>query len=143
MSACPRVVLDTNVVVSAFLWEGKPGRLLALAGEGDIRLFTSRALLTEIRATLHKPKLAKAVAATDTTVDTILTDYRRLVTVVRATSLATAISRDPDDDWVIACAITARADVIVSGDDDLLVLKTVAGIAIRPVADLLRELETT
>lgn len=142
MSAPPRVVLDTNVVVSAFLWEGKPGRLLALAKDGKLRLFASRVLLAEIRATLEKPKLAKAVAKTGATAAAMLADYRRLVTVVQASALASPTSRDPDDDRVIACAIAARADIIVSGDGDLLVLETVAGIAVRKVADALRILET-
>jgi predicted nucleic acid-binding protein len=51
------------------------------------------------------------------------------------------VSRDPDDDRVIACAVVGRADVIVSGDDDLLVLKRVGNIPILSAAaflDLLR-----
>ena len=63
MSA-PRWVLDTNVVVSALLWQGKPGRLIEWAGEKEIQIFTSRALLDELAATLAKKKLARALAAT-------------------------------------------------------------------------------
>jgi uncharacterized protein len=135
------VVLDTNVVASAILWEGKPGRLLALAREGHIRLATSRALLNEFRATLQKPKLAKAVAATGMTADAMLADYRRLATVVQAPALAVAVSRDPDDDRIIACAIAARADVIISGDNDLLVLEKVEGILIVSPSAFLAGLE--
>ena len=40
-----RLVVDTNVLVSAFLWQGTPGRLIELAGEKECRLFTSRALM--------------------------------------------------------------------------------------------------
>jgi putative PIN family toxin of toxin-antitoxin system len=106
----PRLVLDTNVVVSAVLWGGKPELLLALAGEGEIRLFTSKHLHEELRATLDRPKFAEAVAATGLTVDEIVSDYRRLSTRVRAAQLDRAYSRDPDDDHVIACALAARAD---------------------------------
>ena len=141
MSARPRVVLDTNVVASAILWEGKPGRLLALARDGEIRLFTSRTLLNEFRATLQKPKLAKALAATGSTADALLADYRRLATVVQAPALAVAVSRDPDDDRIIACAIAARADVIISGDNDLLVLEGVGGIPIVSASVFLAGLE--
>jgi len=45
MSRRPRLVIDTNVLVSAFLWQGKPGRLIERVGDQDLRLFTSRALL--------------------------------------------------------------------------------------------------
>ncbi len=55
------LVVDTNVLVSAFLWQGKPGRLIELAAEKEIHLFTSRALLDELAATLEKNKLAKPV----------------------------------------------------------------------------------
>ena len=58
-----RLVVDTNVLVSAFLWQGTPGRLIELAAEKEIELFTSRALLDELAATLAKRKLARYVAA--------------------------------------------------------------------------------
>ncbi len=62
-----RLVVDTNVV-SAFLWQGTPGRLLEMAGEKQVRLFTSRALLDELADVLGRKKLAKTVAATGLTV---------------------------------------------------------------------------
>ena len=49
-----RLVLDTNVLVSAFLWRGMPGRLVELAGEKEVQLFTSRTLLDELSDTLTK-----------------------------------------------------------------------------------------
>ncbi|MEY2925793.1 MAG: hypothetical protein RL367_270 [Pseudomonadota bacterium] len=76
MSAPLRLMLETNVEVSAFLWKGKPGRLLALAGEGDIRMFRNQFMLDKLQATLNKPKLAKVVAATELTSTTMIVDYR-------------------------------------------------------------------
>ncbi len=106
----PRLVVDTNVLVSAFLWCGTPGRLLERAGEKEIRLFTSRVLLDELDAVLHRSKLAKPVAATGSTADAILAHFRKLVTQVPARQLTESISRDADDDAVLACAVAARAD---------------------------------
>lgn len=125
-----RLVVDTNVLVSAFLWEGVPGRLIDLAGEKQIQLFTSRALLDELAATLGKQKLTKPIADTGLTVDQILRNYRRIVTLVTVRRLAQQVSRDADDDVVLACALGARADLIVSGDSDLLSLKRFEGIGI-------------
>jgi putative PIN family toxin of toxin-antitoxin system len=122
MSRPPHLVLDTNVVISAVLWSGKPGLLIEAAGEGAVRLYACRALLDELRGTLERPKLARYVEAKGLTVDDILTDYRRLVTLTRRAAPAGPWSRDPDDDRVIACALAARADFLVTGDDDLLVL---------------------
>lgn len=68
----PRAVLDTNIVVSALLWQGLPGRFLDLAGEGELKLATSAALLKELASTLSKPTLAKAIAATGLDAPTML-----------------------------------------------------------------------
>jgi putative PIN family toxin of toxin-antitoxin system len=125
-----RLVVDTNVLVSAFLWQGTPGRLIEQAGEKEIELFTSRTLLDELATTLAKKKLAKPVLATGLTPDQILRNYRRLVTLVTARQFLQQVSRDADDDIVLACALAASADLIVSGDDDLLVLKDFQGIPI-------------
>lgn len=54
-----RLVLDTNVLVSAFLWECTPGRLIELAGEKVLQMFTSRALLDELASTLAKKKIGE------------------------------------------------------------------------------------
>lgn len=116
-------VLDTNVVISALLWRGLPGRFIELAGEGELKLFTSAALLKELAATLSKPKLAKAVAATGLDASTMLLLYGRIARRVHAAPLPRPVSRDKDDDAVLACAAASRADMIVTGDDDLLVLK--------------------
>lgn len=130
MTRRPRWVVDTNVLVSAFLWTGTPGRVIELAGEKEVQLVTSRALLEELAATLTKRKLAKHVAATGLSSDQMLAHYRRVATLVTARQLDAQVSRDADDDAVLACALAARADLIVSGDDDLLTLQSFNGIPI-------------
>ena len=132
--ASPRLVLDTNMLVSAFLWRGLPGRLIELAGEREIQVYTSRALLDELSATLAKKKLAKYVAATGLSVGQMLVAFKRLATAVTSRQLDERVSRDVDDDAVLACALAARAELIVSGDDDLLVLGSFKDIAIVSVA---------
>lgn len=133
-----RLVVDTNVLVSAFLWEGTPGRLVELAGEKAVQLYTSRVLLEELAATLNKKKLAKPVAATGLSAEQMLANYRRIATLVTARQLTQQVSRDADDDQVLACAIAARAQLVVSGDDDLLILKTFQGIRIVSPAQAVR-----
>ena len=118
-----KLVVDTNVLVSAFLWKGTPGQLIELAGEKECRLFTSRVLIDELAEVLQRKKLAKQVQATGFTAAQMLRNYQKLATTVTARRLAQQVSRDADDDAVLACALAAQADLIVSGDDDLLVLK--------------------
>lgn len=126
----PRWVVDTNLLVSAFLWRGTPGRLLELAGEQEVQLVTSRVLLDELAITLKKKRLIKPVAATGRSAEQMLLDYQHLATLVSARQLAKPVSRDADDDAVLACALAARADLIVTGDEDLLVLKAFDGVPI-------------
>jgi uncharacterized protein len=135
-------VVDTNLLVSAFLWQGTPGRLIEHAGDKDLRLFTSRALLDELASVLHRRKLAKAVTATGLTANQMLENYRKLATLVTARQLTARVSCDADDDAVLACALAASADFIVSGDKDLLVLERFEGIVIVNAAQALAMIET-
>lgn len=133
-------VVDTNVLVSAFLWQGTTGKVIELAGEKEVQLFTSRALLDELAAMLGKKKLAKYVAATGLSAEQMLANYRRIATLVTAKQLEQQVSRDADDDAVLACALAARADLIISGDDDLLVLKSFDGISIVTSAQAVQQI---
>lgn len=134
----PRWVADTNVLVSAFLWQGTPGRVVELARDEEVQLFTSRVLLDELAATLAKRKLARYVAASGLSAEQIVTSYRRIVTLVTARQLNARVSRDADDDAVLACALAARADLVVSGDNDLLSLKGFSGIRIVTIAQAVK-----
>lgn len=137
-----RLVLDTNLLVSAFLWQGTPGRLIELSGEMECQLFTSRVLVEELAEVLHRKKLAKQVQATGLTVAQMLHNYRKLFITVTARRLARQVSRDADDDAVLACALAAQADLIVSGDTDLLVLEQFQGIRIVTAAQAVKIITT-
>jgi putative PIN family toxin of toxin-antitoxin system len=140
MSVRARWVVDTNVLVSAFLWGGTPARIIEAVAEREVQLFTCKALVDELAATLAKPKLAKYVAATGSSGDELVARYRRFSTLITAKRLAFTACRDADDDNVLACAITARAVLIVSGDDDLLSMKAFNDFPIMSVAQALRTL---
>jgi len=133
-----KLVVDTNILVSAFLWQGTPGRLVEMAGEKECYLFTSRVLLDELADVLQRKKLAKQVQATGLSAAQLLRNYQKLATTITARRLAQQVSRDLDDDAVLACALAARADLIVSGDADLLVLKQFQGMRIVTPAQALK-----
>ena len=137
-----RLVVDTNVLVSAFLWQGTPGRLVELAGERECQLFTSRALIDELAEVLQRKKLAKQVQSTELTAAQMLRNYQRLATTITARQLTQQVSRDADDDAVLACALAAHADLIVSGDKDLLVLKQFQGTPIVTAALAVKRITT-
>ncbi|WP_365776321.1 putative toxin-antitoxin system toxin component, PIN family [Novosphingobium sp.] len=132
-----RLVLDTNVVLSALLWGGKPAELINLCATQAIRLYSSERLLDELAQSLRKPKLINRVGQTGLAPDQHVANYRSVVQMVEHGDLARPASRDADDDFVLACAQAARANVVVTGDDDLLVLSAWDGIAILTVAESL------
>ena len=137
-----RLVVDTNVLVSAFLWQGTPGRLIGLAAGTQIELFTSRALIDELSEVLHRKKLARQVDATGLTAAQMVSHYSgRLAQIVTARKLVSPASRDADDDAVLADALAARAKMIVSGNDDLLALKHYQGIPIVTPAQAIQRIE--
>jgi putative PIN family toxin of toxin-antitoxin system len=133
-----RVVLDTNVVISGLLWLGPPRRILDLARQNHIQLFTSLTLLSELDAVLKRQKFAQRLGAVGISPVTLIVGYASLARVLRSPlPLPRRVCRDPADDQVLACAGAAQADLIVSGDNDLLAIKQYLGISIKNAADAL------
>ncbi|MGH2345976.1 MAG: putative toxin-antitoxin system toxin component, PIN family, partial [Chloroflexota bacterium] len=87
-----------------------------------------------------RDKFAERVRAAGLSAAELVQDYERLAEVITPGPLPAPVSRDPDDDHVLACAITGKAELIVSGDKDLLDLKACQGIPIRTVSDALGQL---
>ena len=136
-----RIVLDTNILVSALLApNGPPGRLLAAVKRGDVTLVTSDAQLRELRDVLGRgrlsaihPREAAVLLGNLATVGAVVTD----LPVVDA-------SPDPDDDLILAAAIAGRADLIVSGDKGhVLALGQVEGIPIVTAREAFDRLSVT
>lgn len=125
-----RFVLDTNIIVLALIWGGVPYQLLQAAVAGEIVLFTSPALLDELRGVLYRAHLASRLAQQRSSVDEALRRYGELAVEVVPLATPRIVPRDPDDDHVIACAVAAHAHLIVSGDRHLLDLEAVDHIAI-------------
>lgn len=134
-----RVVADTNIVVSGLLWRGNPRRVLDAAREGTLDLFTSAILLAELEDVLSRDKFAKLITSVVTPHDLVL-GYAALSSVVVPATIAPVILTDPDDDAVLACAVAAQSEIIVSGDSHLLDLKEYQGIRILTAAMLVAEI---
>lgn len=133
-----RLVLDTNVVASALLWNGTPAQLLDAARTGDLELFTSRVLLAELTRILQRTKFANAIAASGLSLEELVLGYVELATLVIPAPVPPTVRDDPDDDHVLACAVAADADLIVSGDRHLLSLHTFESKLIVSPAEALR-----
>lgn len=125
-----RLILDTNVVLSALLWGGTPYRLLQLAVEGEAQLFTSPVLAAELREILARPHLAAKLLEKGTTADAVTALYLEFARALSPLTVPRVVPDDADDDHVVACAVAAKADIIVSGDKHLLKLHEYQGIRI-------------
>jgi hypothetical protein len=135
-----RIIADTNIALSGLLWPGPPRRLIDLARERALTLCTSAVLLAELAEVIGRSKFALRIQAANLSAAALVQDYARLAEVVEPAALLEPVSRDPDDDAVLATALGARAQLIVSGDRDLLVLGTFRTIRILTAADALAEL---
>jgi putative PIN family toxin of toxin-antitoxin system len=111
----PRVVLDSNVIVSGLGWSGPPARVLDAALDGHLVLLTSPPLLAELRRVLAYPKLAQ-----------VLGEHNKLADLVEAGSVVVlptrviAVVNDESDNRVLEASVKGAADYIVSGDEHLL-----------------------
>ncbi|HXV09118.1 MAG TPA: putative toxin-antitoxin system toxin component, PIN family [Burkholderiales bacterium] len=134
MHSAVRIVLDTNTVVSALLWGGPPYALIEAATEERVELYSSKTLLEELADVLGRPKFARQLARAQRTVADLIEQYRGLVELVEPASVTPSVRDDPDDDHVLACALAANADAIVSGDAHLQTLASYQGIPILAAA---------
>jgi len=131
-----RAVFDANILISAFLTRGEPAgvsnELLRLAREGTVDLHLSGAIIAETLATLvTSRRLQRRYAYDSGLAAQYCEDLRAATTFVpEPPPTPGAVLRDPDDDKIIACALAAGAEYVVSRDRDLLTLGAYAGIAI-------------
>lgn len=138
----PRLVLDTNIVVAGFLWNGLPRSLIEAAIAGEVELSSSPALLDELSHTLGYPKFASRLGSFGTSIAALVAQYTALVNLVAPASVPRVVANDADDDHVIAAAVAARAELIVTGDrKHLLPIGTHDGIAIVTAREVVERLK--
>ena len=127
-----RVVLDTNVLVSALIRpQGPPGQVLDRVFRGtNLRLVASPATLQELRRTLGYRRLRKYLAMTSEGTELWVDALQAIAIVVEDRAIAPVIAADPADDIYLATAAEGLADYIVSGDRHLLDLFAYEGIPI-------------
>lgn len=114
-----RVVVDTNVWVSALLNQaGPPARVLAALEARRFTLLASEPLLAELAEVLARPRIARKYGITPEDVDELALLLRRRAEIVPVVG-EVKLCRDPDDDVVIETAVRGRADLLVTRDQDL------------------------
>ena len=129
-----RVVLDTNVLISAVLSPlGKPASCFDWVVR-NATLLVSESLVDELQSRLRRPRIARRV--TPERVSFVLSELARLAVFVEPTERIKAC-RDPDDEKLLEIAVFGDAGWIVTGDEDLLVLNPFQGVRIVTPSDFL------
>ncbi|MFO0009369.1 MAG: putative toxin-antitoxin system toxin component, PIN family, partial [Betaproteobacteria bacterium] len=97
---------------------------------GTLSMVSSPALLAELADVIGRAKFDAILVKTNTSRERSLAQVRQLADVIEPPPLREPVCRDPDDDQVLALALAAKVDLIVSGDNDLLSLGSFEGIPI-------------
>ncbi|MBR4322884.1 putative toxin-antitoxin system toxin component, PIN family [Treponema sp.] len=130
-----KIVIDTNVVVSALFFGGKPEKLLQYAAQENVNAVVSKEIIDEynelsLRMTNKYPEKQKRF---------LLDDFISMCSVVQPSRKIT-VCRDPDDNKFLECATEAKCLYVVSGDNDLLDLKQFEDVEIITVAEFFERL---
>ena len=129
-----KVVLDTNVLVSGLMFpEGTPGRIVAAWAEARFEVVFSLDQLAEIGRVLEYPKIRSKLGWDDERIELFIKQLYIRAEVIEPGSRSeevpaqelppVEVPRDPDDTTILATLAAAKADVLVTGDGDLLVLR--------------------
>lgn len=114
-----RAVIDTNVLISAFVVYGKPRKILDRVFAGKVRLLTSPAILAEFEEVISRNKFG----FTRPQVQRIVSLIIRAAEMIEPKTKIVFVAEDPDDDKVLECAVDGNAEYIITGDKHLLKIK--------------------
>jgi putative PIN family toxin of toxin-antitoxin system len=131
-----RIVADTNLLIASIFWSGAPYKIVQQALDGKIEIVTSKDILNEVRKVLKDPKEGFMLGEQE--IDDIVNGILLYAKLVEPAIIVDVVKRDPKDNPIIACALTAKAEFIVTRDNDLLVLKEYAGINILTPEEFLK-----
>ena len=133
------VVIDTNVIVSALLFGGKPGKLIQLWKAGQIQPLITKEITEEYLRVLAYPKFNLSENDIGFLLNHEILPYFKAVKI-KPGRWKTTIEDDPSDDMFIRCAVSGICKIIISGDRHLLDLKTYGKIRILAVSLFFKEL---
>ena len=133
------VVLDTNIWLSATIWGGIPDEIISLQEQRKIEIASSRKLLSELENTFNKKKIQTKLEVLQLTTSSAFSLVYESVNIYSIEELIVPELRDPDDTIVLATVIDANAEVIITGDLDLLILQEYQNMQIMTATDFLEQ----
>ncbi len=122
-----RIVADTNLLIASIFWSGAPYQIVQRALDGKLEIVTSQEILQEVRKVLRDPK--EGFQLSEQEIDDIIHCILLYATLIPLTTII-PVARDVKDNHILACALVAKADYIVTRDTDLLDLTEYQGMKI-------------
>ncbi len=125
-----RATVDTNFFISALFWKGIPEQAIEVFKQQQALLLLTDNILAELERKLSSSKFASRISAIGLTPTQVVNTFRNMAELVTPADVPEDAIRDPKDRIILACAVGGEADLIVSGDNDLLTLESYQGISI-------------
>jgi putative PIN family toxin of toxin-antitoxin system len=121
-----KIVLDSNIFVSSFFWGGNPRKVFDRVTNGLDELFITDDILKEIKTVMSRKKFDADIKKVENYIN-IIESYS---VKIFCKNVAEEISRDRDDNKILQCGLEGDVDFIITGDEDLLILKNYRNIKI-------------
>ena len=125
-----KIVLDSNIFISGIFWKGNPHKIIELAEKRELEIFTTDEILEELFGVLKREKFKPLFEEAKTNTNEVFEKTLELVKICIPVKKINIIKDDPSDNKFLACAISAQASFIISGDNHLLKVKNFQGISI-------------
>lgn len=137
-----KIVMDTNVIISAIAFGGIPREILELIFNREVYNYISDDILDEIKEVLQRPKFNYDALKIKFIIHELeqISEYMEPIKINEAKSQIQSTVRDQDDNCIIAMAIAGACDYLVTGDDDLLILQEVNQIKIVTPREFMQKL---
>ena len=130
-----KVVLDTNIYISAILFGGNPERIRKLSKEKELEILISETMIAEVAEVLRKKFNWESWQ-----ISQIIDEIRETATLIIPKQTISIIKKDEDDNRILECSVEGKAQYIVSGDKHLLSLKEYQSVKILSPAEFLIEI---
>lgn len=132
-----KIVLDTNVWLSAIFWEGEAAQIVEMAEEENFKLIVTKDILSEINEVVGKEAKFKKFLETQN-IEELFIKFLYLTDMVEPSRKLNVITADPDDNKIIEAAVAGKADYILSRDKHLTGLQEFEGIRILTPTEFLK-----
>ena len=134
-----KVVLDTNVLISATFWEGDSSKIVKKVEDKEIELILSKDILDEFKSVLEYKEIQEKIKNKNLEMKRTVEKIISISTIVEPKNKFKIVEKDSDDDKFLECAVEGNADFIISQDNHLLKLKEFKGIKILTPSEFLNQ----